>query len=146
MKTHRNGVSTNGVTANLAFFGRGTFWVPLCQHLSFVCVPFPQSVKIHYFCSNPISVDPICPHPRCSTPAPSATSRSRRSTRIWIPSSRGRSVARRSPSWSAAAWPSRRVRPRDIPDKKFIFQRMKPQPHNKCRFSSNIVFRGPAGG
>ena len=23
----------------------------------------PQSVKIHYFCSGPISVDPICPQP-----------------------------------------------------------------------------------
>ena len=26
-------------------------------------VPFPQSVKIHYFCSGPIGVDPICPQP-----------------------------------------------------------------------------------
>ena len=26
-------------------------------------VPFFQSVKIHYFCSGPISVDPICPQP-----------------------------------------------------------------------------------
>ena len=25
---------------------------------------FPQSVKNHYFCSGPISVDPICPQPR----------------------------------------------------------------------------------
>ena len=25
---------------------------------------FPQSVKIHYFCSGPSSVDPICPQPR----------------------------------------------------------------------------------
>ena len=25
---------------------------------------FPQSVKIHYFCSGPFSVDPICPQPR----------------------------------------------------------------------------------
>ena len=24
---------------------------------------FPQSVKMHYFCSGPISVDPICPQP-----------------------------------------------------------------------------------
>ena len=25
---------------------------------------FPQSVKIHCFCSGPMSVDPICPQPR----------------------------------------------------------------------------------
>ena len=34
----------------------------------------PQSVKIHSFCSDPISVDPICPQPkpglRCSKVAP----------------------------------------------------------------------------
>ena len=27
-------------------------------------VPFPQSVKIHYFCRGPISADPVCPQPR----------------------------------------------------------------------------------
>ena len=26
-------------------------------------IPFPPSVKIHYFCSGPIRVDPICPQP-----------------------------------------------------------------------------------
>ena len=25
---------------------------------------FPQSVKKHYFCSGPLSVDPICPQPK----------------------------------------------------------------------------------
>ena len=60
------GVSTNGVTANFMLFARGTFWVLL---LTFLYLPrsaraylFLQSVKLHYFCSGPISVDPICPH------------------------------------------------------------------------------------
>ena len=51
-------------------FDRGAFWVlPLtCFFLakSARAYLFPQSIKIHYFCSGPISVDPICPHPtRC---------------------------------------------------------------------------------
>ena len=48
-------------------FLTGTFWVlPLtCFYLpkSARAYLFPQSVKIHYFCSSPISVDPICPQP-----------------------------------------------------------------------------------
>ena len=67
-----NGVSTNGVTAILSmFFDRGIFWV---LPLSYFYLPksdraylFPQSVKIHYFCSGPISVDPICPQPNSVT-------------------------------------------------------------------------------
>ena len=62
-----NGVSTSGVTAKVMFFDRGTFWVLL---LTYFYLPksaraylFPQSVKINYFCSGPISVDPICPQP-----------------------------------------------------------------------------------
>ena len=63
-----NGVSTNGVTANvIMFFGRGTFWV---LPLTYFYLPksagaylFPQSVNIHYFCSGTVSVDPICPQP-----------------------------------------------------------------------------------
>ena len=62
-----NGVSTSGVTANLMLLTE-TFWV---LPLTFVYFPesaraylFPQSVKKHYFCSGPISVDPICPQPR----------------------------------------------------------------------------------
>ena len=62
-----NGVGTNGVTADLMFFDRGTFWV---LPLTYFCLPksarahiFPQSVKIHYFCSGLFSVDPICPQP-----------------------------------------------------------------------------------
>ena len=50
------------------FFDRGTFWVP---PLTYFHLPksaraylFPQSVKTHYFCSGPISVDPICPQPK----------------------------------------------------------------------------------
>ena len=60
-----NGVSTNGVTANFLFFDRGTFWV---LPLTYFYLPksaraylFSQSVEIHYFCSGPIGVDPICP-------------------------------------------------------------------------------------
>ena len=59
-----NGVSTNGVTADFMFFDRGTFWV---LPLTYFYLPksaraylFPQPVKIQYFCSGPISVDPIC--------------------------------------------------------------------------------------
>ena len=47
------------------FVDRGTFWV---LPLTYFYLPksaraylFPQSVKNHYFCSGPISVDPICP-------------------------------------------------------------------------------------
>ena len=53
-----NGVGTNGVTANCMFFDRGTLLVLLLTYLSFPkCqgVLFPQSVKIHYFCSGPIT-------------------------------------------------------------------------------------------
>ena len=59
----RNGVSTNGVTATFMFFDRVNLWV---LPLTYFYLPksarvylFPQSVKIHYFCSGPISVDPI---------------------------------------------------------------------------------------
>ena len=52
-----NGVSTNGVTANLMFFDRGTFWV---VPLTYFYLPksaraylFPQHVKIHYFLRRP---------------------------------------------------------------------------------------------
>ena len=48
------------------FVDRGFFWVPICQNLSIsvnFAYLFPQSVKINYFCSDPISVDPICPQP-----------------------------------------------------------------------------------
>ena len=77
-----NGVSTNGVTANFMFFGRGTFWVlPLAYFYlpksARACL-FPQSVKVHYFRSGPISVDPICPQIK----ARSRTSRATSATRI----------------------------------------------------------------
>ena len=49
------------------FFDRGTFWV---LPLAYFYLPksagaylFLQSVKNSYFCSGPISVDPICPQP-----------------------------------------------------------------------------------
>ena len=57
-------VSTNGVTANVMFFDRGTFGV---LPLTYFYLPkstkaylFHQSVKMNYFCSGPIRVDPIC--------------------------------------------------------------------------------------
>ena len=63
-----NGVSTNGVTANFMFFDRGTFWVLLLIYFhlpqSARAYLFPQSVKINYFSSGPISVGPICPQPK----------------------------------------------------------------------------------
>ena len=66
----RDGVSTNGVTANFMFFDGGTFWVLLLTYFHFPksarAYLFPQSVEIPYFCSGPIGVDPICPQPRHS--------------------------------------------------------------------------------
>ena len=66
-----NGVSTNGFPADFKLFGRGTFWVlPLTLfHLpkSATAYLFLQSIKIHGFCSGPISVDPICPQSKGST-------------------------------------------------------------------------------
>ena len=56
-----------GVTANFMFL---TEFVLGVLPLAYFYIPkssraclFPQSVKIHYFCSGPISVDPICPQP-----------------------------------------------------------------------------------
>ena len=55
-------------------FLTGTFWdTPVKLLLSSPkkarAYPFPQSVKIHYFCSGPISsADPICPFPNCRYP------------------------------------------------------------------------------
>ena len=69
-----NGVSTNGVTANVVFFDRVTFRV---LPLTYFYLPksdraylFSQSVKIHYFCGSPISVDPIRPQPTPGSLAP----------------------------------------------------------------------------
>ena len=49
------------------FFDRGTFWVLLSTYFylpkSARAYLFPQSIKIRYFCSGPISVDPSCPQP-----------------------------------------------------------------------------------
>ena len=57
-------VSTNGVTANFMFFDRGTVWVPnLSKPVNFA-YHFAQSVEDHYFCSDHVSVDPICLPPR----------------------------------------------------------------------------------
>ena len=51
----------------IVFFDRGTLGTPVltyfCLRKSAGAYLFPQSVKISYFCSSPISVDPICPQP-----------------------------------------------------------------------------------
>ena len=61
------GSALMGVTANVISFDRGTFWVLMltCFYLpkSARAYLFPQSVNIPYFCSGPISVDPIRPQP-----------------------------------------------------------------------------------
>ena len=65
-----DGVSTNGVTANLVFFDRGTFrGLPL----TYLYIPrraraylFPKSDKIVYLCSGPIGFDPMRPQPTCA--------------------------------------------------------------------------------
>ena len=65
-----NGVNTNGVTANFMFLIEVLFWyqsVNIWQNLSTYVnfsYRFPRSIKIHYLCCGPDSVDPICPQPR----------------------------------------------------------------------------------
>ena len=67
-----NGVSTNVVTANFMFFDRGTSWVLLLTYLNLPrsarAYLLPQSVKIHYFCSGTISLEPICLQPKVAGP------------------------------------------------------------------------------
>ena len=68
-----NGVSTNGGTGKFMFFDRGTFWV---LPLTYFYLPkstrvYPFSPICHiscYFCSGPISVDPICQQPKGALP------------------------------------------------------------------------------
>ena len=64
---YKHGVGTNGVTAIFILFDRGTYWV---LPLTYFYIPksarvylFPQSVKVHYFCSDPMSIGPICLQP-----------------------------------------------------------------------------------
>ena len=73
-------VGTNGVTAKLMFCDRGTFWV---FPLTYFDLPksagaylFSQSIKNDYFCSGPISADPVCPPPS-EAPARGASSAAR---------------------------------------------------------------------
>ena len=58
-----NGVSTNWVTANVMLFYRGTSGVLLLTYVylsnSARVYLFPQSDKVHYFCSGPIRVEPL---------------------------------------------------------------------------------------
>ena len=62
------GVRTHGVAANVMVFDRGTFLV-----LPLTYLYLPKSARAYlflilsnncYFCSGPISVDPICPQPK----------------------------------------------------------------------------------
>ena len=74
-----NGVSTYGVTANFTSLDRGTVWVrPLTNFYlpnSARAYLFPKADKIRYFCSGPISADPICPQPRLpGWPCPACSS------------------------------------------------------------------------
>ena len=74
------GVSTSGVTAiSFQVFDGGTFWV---LPLTYFYLPkgaraylFPQSIRIRYFCSGPIRVDPICPQPKPAYPPNTACRR-----------------------------------------------------------------------
>ena len=54
----------------ISCFLTGTFWVLTLTYFylpkSAMAYLFPQSVEIHYFCSGPISVHPICPQPRAA--------------------------------------------------------------------------------
>ena len=43
-------------------FNGGTFWVPICQHLSILRMFFPNLSKLNP-CSGPMSIDTICPQP-----------------------------------------------------------------------------------
>ena len=102
-------ISSSSISISCVFFGKGRMGSALkgsLQISSFVTdllgtpvnlfyIPksaraylFPQRVKMYYFCSCPISVDPMCPQPRFT---PSAERSSRGS-----PSSCWRAVAFRA--------------------------------------------------
>ena len=72
------------------FFDRGSFWVlPLIYFYlpkSARAYLFPQSVKNPYFCSGPISADPICPQPK--TTALSQGERRRTSAEVTLDETR----------------------------------------------------------
>ena len=81
-----DGVSTDGVPADFMFFDSGTFLLGTPVNLLYLpksarAYLFPQSVKTHYFCSSPISVDPMCPQPSKSEPLPRAREHARRRAR-----------------------------------------------------------------
>ena len=67
-KEHMGSALTGStMPAIFRFVDRGTFWV---LPLTYFDLPkssrvylFPQSVRIHYFFSDPVSVEPICPQP-----------------------------------------------------------------------------------
>ena len=55
------GVSTNRVTANFMFLTEILFGTPVIVFPKMLGRTFFQSGKIHYFCSGPVGVDPMCP-------------------------------------------------------------------------------------
>ena len=66
------GSAPMGSLRMLACFDRGAFWVlPLTYFIMFKSARaylFPQSAKIHYFCSGPTGAGLTCPQPRrCSS-------------------------------------------------------------------------------
>ena len=69
------GVSTNGVTANFVFFLTEVLFgyrsVKICQQKCKCCTFSPKLSKKKK-CSNPISVDPICPQPNLARSRPDA--------------------------------------------------------------------------
>ena len=64
-----------------SFFDRDFLGANLSKSVKFTNL-FPQPVQIHDFCSDPISVDPICPQPRSApmlaSPAAAAAAGKRR--------------------------------------------------------------------
>ena len=77
-------------------FLTGTLWVlPLtyfCHPKSARAYLFPQSVKIHQFCSGPISVDPICPQPNDGSSCRVAHAASSLSTAASVSSASGHAI------------------------------------------------------
>ena len=58
------GESAGGQTGRQRARAGPELWAEASYSQSARACLFPQSVKYHYFCSGPTSVDPICPFPR----------------------------------------------------------------------------------
>ena len=56
---------TNGVTANLSLFDRGTFWGTLVTYVIFPGLTFfPNLTKLMIFALAPLVLTPFCPQPK----------------------------------------------------------------------------------